>query len=392
MRKTVSLIERLWAAVLCETVDRVVPFHGPPREIHRKRKRLLVVRLDRIGDFLIFLDTLKSYRILYPESEWSITLFGNKTWADLAIDLPFIDGFCWIDRERFCRNPSYRYQILQMVRRERFDVAIQPAFSREYTLGDAIIRASGASERIGSVGDRSNINTWQKRRSDHWYSRLIPAKQEMLSELERNAEFLRGIGLEDFRASPPVYPMDILPEFPGQKDFGQERPYFVVFPGAGLSIKRWAPDRFARIARFVHGKTGWQPVLCGGTVERGLAEKVISHAQDLPWINLAGKSSLRELASILHKAGLCIGNDSSAIHLASAVGCPAVCVMGGGHFGRFFPYGDPSKNRVAYYEMDCFFCNWQCRWPEPYCLSKIRVESVQKEINIILKSIGTGSG
>ena len=43
-----------------------------------------------------------------------------------------------------------------------------------------------------------------------------------------------------------------------------------------------------------------------------------------------------------------LGVKQVPLHIAVAAGTPTVCLMGGGHFGRFFPYGDIDKNRIVY--------------------------------------------
>ncbi len=73
------------ALPLCELVDAVVRIL-PRRSASRQdgRKRLLIVRLDMIGDFILFLDSFKEYRKLFPPDQWEITLLGNRVWSGLA--------------------------------------------------------------------------------------------------------------------------------------------------------------------------------------------------------------------------------------------------------------------------------------------------------------------
>jgi ADP-heptose:LPS heptosyltransferase len=365
------------SAVFCEIVDTVVSSLTPSvKKPVRRLKELLIVRPDAIGDFVLFLDTFKEYRKLYPADEWHITLLGNQAWADLARNLPYADQFWFIDCRRFCQDPFYRYRFLRAVRQIRFDVVIQPVFSREYSIGDAVIRATAAVERIGNVGDSSNISTWQKRRSDRWYSRLIPSSHQAITELERNAEFIRKLGLHTFQASAPVLPINKLPEFSQRSAILIETPYFVVVPGAGSTDRQWAEENFAEVAKCLFMRTGWTPVLCGDVDESLLAKKITTSITKVPWMDFVGKTTLSEMISILNSARMLIGNESATIHLAAAVGCPTVCIMGGGHFGRFFPYGNFAKNRIVYKKMDCFGCNWICRYSKPRCLEEISVKQV----------------
>ena len=88
-----------------------------------------------------------------------------------------------------------------------------------------------------------------------------------------------------------------------------------------------------------------------------------------------------------------IGNETSAIHIAAAVRTPSVCILGGGHFGRFIPYKlekepDGPLPIPVYYKMTCFNCNWNCIYPikkgEPTpCIKDITVDHVWKKVKKI---------
>jgi ADP-heptose:LPS heptosyltransferase len=374
---TLSLLHELDGITI-----RILPYSVSKYE--GSKRQLLIIRLDAIGDFVLFLDTFKEYRKLYPATEWEITLLANCAWSDLAKNLPYADRYWFIDRKHFSRNPIYRYRILRQVREAGFDTVIQPTFSREYAFGDAVVRASNAPARIGSSSNLINITARQKYRSDRWYTSLIPASDQPLNELARNAEFLRGLGLHEFKESAPVFPLELVPRLP--RSFIIDTPYFVIFPGAGWVGRQWPVERFASVAYYLYRETGWTPVLCGGVVEESLAPRVISFAPTLPWRNIAGKTTLVQLVRILSSARMLIGNETSAIHLASAVGCSTVCIIGGGHFGLFFPYGNLEKNRIVYKKMDCFGCNWHCKHPIVRCVEEITVDNVWQEVCRILKA------
>jgi ADP-heptose:LPS heptosyltransferase len=83
--------------------------------------------------------------------------------------------------------------------------------------------------------------------------------------------------------------------------------------------------------------------------------------------NLVGKTALHEFVDAIAAAALVICNDSSAFHIAMALQKRVICILGGGHFGWFAPYppGHPSSPtaRVLSYPMECFWCNWVCKYP-----------------------------
>jgi ADP-heptose:LPS heptosyltransferase len=351
-------------------------------------KKVLIVRLDAIGDFVLWLDAAQELRRTFPPDRYRITLLGNGVWTSLAEMLPHFDEVISLDRKRFYFHPAYRHRLLRELRNERFDLVIQPTFSREFLYGDSAVRFSGARERIGSSGDCSNQIPFLKRISDHWYTRLIPASKEPLMELERNAEFLRGLGLHEFRCAVPELPGFAPP--PGTSNLPDR---YVLFPGAGKPEKRWPLEKFARLAERIHHATGWIGIVCGGPGEEDLGDSLLRFA-DAPLENQAGRTSLTELVSVIAGARLLVGNDTSAIHIATAVSTPSVCILGGGHYGRFLPYRtevetDKPLPVPVVYPMECFRCNWTCIYiPKPGeaapCILNVSVDTVWDAVRKLL--------
>jgi ADP-heptose:LPS heptosyltransferase len=361
-----------------------------PQE-HRSIKKVLIVRLDAIGDFILWLNAAKEIRTLFPSDQYRITLLGNRAWTSLAESLPMFDEVLSLERPRFYSEPVYRCKILKRVLHAGFDIVIQPTFSREFLFGDSVVRFCGARERIGHGGDCTNILHFLKRISDNWYTRLVHASREPLMELERNAEFLRGLGLPAFRCGIP----ELRNIFPPSRSTGLPD-YYVLFPGVSFPIKQWPVKNFADLATRIYKVTGWTGIVCGGPGEEGIGNTLL-RSTDAPLENRSGLTSLHELASLIAGARLVVANDTSAIHIAAAVSTPAVCILGGGHYGRFVPYRiETSTERPlpvpVIYMMDCYYCNWDCIYepkkddPAP-CVRNISIDSAWDTVRQILSRI-----
>jgi len=361
------------------------------------KKRILVIKLDAIGDFILWLDAAKYLRMHYSSEEYELFLLGNQTWCDLAGELPYFDHVWPLDRCQFIENLSYRFTIMKKIRRAGFDTIIQPTFSRELFMGDEIVRTSGVRERIGYVGNSTNTSRQGKIVSDRWYTRLIPATPGPLMELVRNAEFMRGLGATDFRAAIPD-----LNDLADRYATPLLAPYYVIVPGAGVALKQWPLENFREVAKRIHHLTGWKGVVCGAPGEEELGSFLVNGV-DIPLTNIAGKTSLLELAGIIAGARIVIGNDSSSIHLAAAVSTPAVCLLGGGQYGRFFPYRVevpvPSFSSIpvpVVNMMDCFGCDWRCKDEiksicPALCVSQISVDMVMYQIVKVIPDIALES-
>lgn len=351
------------------------------------KNSIMLVRLDVIGDFILWLDSAKAYRNIYPDK--SIVLYANSSWAELAKQLNYWDEVISVDMPKLRANEIYRLKTFFNIRRKGFLRSIQQTYSREY-MSDMLMRSSGAKIRIGYEGDLSNIQQEQKLISDHWYTQLIKAQKLSMMELKRNAEFVRALGFKSFISSVPEIPLN----FNLQEKHKFNSPYIVVFPGASWVPKMWPADKFSLLIKKLKAEHNVKVVLCGSQSEYALCQKIIDESgEDAE--NLSGATTLQELIEIIRKASLVVANDTSAIHIAAATQTNSICVLGGGHYGRFLPYQIEASDKlklpqVQIHKMDCYDCNWNCRYIRSSnetvpCVANISVEQVYIACNKILK-------
>jgi ADP-heptose:LPS heptosyltransferase len=352
------------------------------------KQAILVVRLDAIGDFILWLDSISSLREIYPSDKYNLVLLGNNIWKELTITVPFFDEFIFINRSLFNYDISYRNRIWNMLRNRCWSAVIQPTFSRECLYGDSVVRVCGASERIGSQGDLSNQLAWHRWLSNRWYTKLLPINNLKNMELEINAQFVRSLGAVNFYAG--------LPEITIEEKYSHwfdAKSYVVVAPGASTSLKQWPAKRYADLCVRLNRKYGVMVIICGSKNETELGRTILDSVakSDSSWIqDCTGETTLLELISIVKGAKLLVGNDSSAVHIAAAVSTPSVCIVSGIHYGRFIPYQlETTTTRplpvAVFHKMACYGCNHHCVNPaKSYdcgeCLELISVDDVWKKL------------
>jgi ADP-heptose:LPS heptosyltransferase len=348
----------------------------------------VIVRVDNIGDFVLWLPSAEQLTSHYA-TEIKPILICNESCIDIANSINYFSRVIGVELSKFSQNLFYRWHILRTISELSPRIIIQPSYSRFFSIGDSIIRVSRASERIGSVGDLSNISSIRRIISNRWYTKLVSASATNLMELERNTEFNYRLGIINSYTSIPK--ISKICQLSSSKKIHQD--FFVIFPGSSSAYKSWPVASFAKIAIRIVEKYGWTPVILGGcnefSIGEQLEEKLIKYSSK----NYVGKTTLTELVEILRTARVLVSNDTSAIHIAASVNTPSACILGGGHYGRFLPYPDTIegiKPAVVINKMSCFGCNWHCKFSNdtslPYpCISGIEVDSVFETVESIIE-------
>lgn len=351
----------------------------------KERPQCLLIRLDRIGDVVLWLPAARLVADDRRRKGLSVIAVVADDVAGLARASALFDDVFAIDRLRFRLDPLYRLRQLRKVGRFPATEAIHPVWSRALTLGDAVVRFTGAPDRIGWNGGRDNMTRLGRWLGNRGYTRLIAGPSEPVPETVRNEDFLKGLGLAGLPADvkrPLFYPSGL----PGTGPSLPER-YIVVVPGASFPGRRWPLARFADIIAALHHATGLPAVICGTKPDGALARAILARlsAPARP-SDLTGRTDLADLIPVIGGATLLLSNETAAIHMAALLGTPAVCIAGGGFFGRFIPYGPSSLMQyrppaVAVHRMPCFRCNWRCPFPPGEegampCIAAVTVDEV----------------
>ena len=124
------------------------------------------------------------------------------------------------------------------------------------------------------------------------------------------------------------------------KMVGRE-PIVAVHPGSGSEKKNWPVEKFAALARWVSDELAAQLLVVQGEADERAVQKLTSLLEPRP-LSVAGGLKLVELAAVLERCALFLGNDSGITHLAGAVGTPIVAMFG----SASPPIWEPRAERV----------------------------------------------
>jgi ADP-heptose:LPS heptosyltransferase len=343
-----------------------------------KHLALCIIRIDLIGDAILFTPALTALRAKF--SEYKLTLVVRPAVADLLRSCPHIDEIIVYDDDKFRRNPLHRIVFLWSIYCRHYSIALYPCYSRTLP-GDMLTLWTAAPVRIGWKGsDRRSIE------AEGAFSKLTEGGfSPETHELIRNAKFAHALGAVIAEGSNPVVWCDRHAQIEADQNLQglsvEVGRLIAILPGASFKDKNWGERNYlALICELLNSKAGGAcTVIICGEKKDSLPLKHLPHRFFTRVMDLTGKTSLLGLAAILSRCAIAIGNDTGTMHVAIASGIPTVCVLGGGHYGRFMPYGDREKHACITEFRPCFQCNWNCVLTEPECVTKISLERMMIE-------------
>lgn len=166
---------------------------------------------------------------------------------------------------------------------------------------------------------------------------------------------------------------------------------FAVFHvGARSSLRRWTDSGFAQMADYVYKEKGLHVVFAGVAEEEVQIER-ITKLMNVPYSLFTQNFSLMDLAALLEKASLFLGNESGPLQIADVMQVPLVGLFGPGVKDVFYP--QHAHSRVIHHVLECNPCDQvHCVRPENPCMNLITIEQVKMAVNEVgIRDQGLGT-
>ncbi len=319
------------------------------------RKKVLVLKTDEIGDFVLATVFLRELRLLLPRAR--ITLVVNPATFNLAELCPYVDDII-IYRQKVPRYlrpfilPLRAFRLgFYTLQPEHFDMALLPRRDMDTDYSLYVAYFSLSRQRIGYTEHIDARKQLVNKGFDLMLTDVLFDKKPQ-HEVERYLDFIRYLGGNPSSDSTEVWLNAEDEEYADHLFADIPAKMVIAFcPGAGKANRQWPPDRFIELGQWLKMVYDSSFIIVGGPGDKPVG-KYIKDGIDQQVIDFTGSTTLRQTFSLLKRCRLYVGNDTGSMHLAAAAGIPVVeisCFPDNGPIGhwnspqRFGPWKVPNK-------------------------------------------------
>jgi ADP-heptose:LPS heptosyltransferase len=352
----------------------------PGRRAAAPPARILLLRLERIGDLLMSASAIEAVRSLAPTA--AIDLVVGSWNVDVARCLRGIDRVetldaPWLARGAVASAPAALARRAWAWRARRYDLAIN--FEGDIR-SHALLALAGVPARVGF--DMAGGGPLLTRRVEHRPSEhtAINAARLVETAFDTSAPEARVPFRLAVPAAAHARAETLVPA--GQR-------LVAVHASGGRPIKQWDVDRFAAVAARLGVEHAATIVLTGAPGDEAIVEQLKRALPPrVPLVDLSGSADLLTLAAVLERCALLVTGDTGPMHVAAAVGTPIAAVFGPSIPARYAPRG--VAHQIVRIDLPCAPCNRirlppaRCQGHTPDCLAGVTVDAVYEAAAALL--------
>ncbi len=368
--------ERLALGVFDASLRVASPFLGlrPPRPAIAvgDAKRILALRLDRLGDFLTTLPALEALRLAAPDAHIEL---GVGSWNEpIARRLSFVDTVRSVDTPWAAWGQRVRFaDAREALGGEAPDLALD--FQGDVRV--LLLMATTHAKLRAGYGDTGGAYLlthrarWDEKKS--WYWQNLELVRTLFPNVEERLRPVNFVTREDRERAG-----SLLEESP------HRAPLVGIHPSAGRALKQWEAEKFAALIDEMSPAA--HVVVTGSSGDRELVETIVAKTSSQPETLLG--TDLATFAAVVERFDVFVTGDTGPMHLAHAVGTPNVAIFGPSDPVRYGPEAGLGSRRVVRQPVYCSPCNMIRRPPAecdrgraPECIAGISLEQVLEAIH-----------
>ena len=340
--------------------------------------RILVIRLDRLGDVVLSTPVLTALRAQFPHA--FIAMMVRPACRDVVQGHPALNDVILYEKEGAHRSALATLRFARALRRYEFDTAL-------------VLHPSNRSHWIPWLA-RIPVRVGYDRKNGWLLTHRLPHRKQEGAKHEAayTLELLRVFGVTPSEPKPVIAvqaaAVSRVEALLREASVTSADRLVAVHPSASCVSKRWMPERFAEVADRLTDRQGIRIVIIAGEADARYAGQMAG-AMRRPRLNVAGALSVAETAALLQRAHLLISNDSGPVHVAAAVGTPVVDIFGRNQRGlspqRWGPLGE--GHVVLHKEVGCVTCLAHKCDIEFLCLTALTADEVYDAAVSVLERV-----
>ena len=357
----------------------------PSEDATPEPERVLLLRLERIGDLLMVLDAIALVRHRLPAAQ--IDLVVGSWNAALAALLPHVSRVETLDASWLCRETegvSWPRLVARARgwRTRRYDLVInfEPDIRSNFLAWLSSARCRAGYWTAGGGAFLTDAIAYDPKR--HVSANALELVMSAIGEPAPNRQPAAA-------APGRLAPTAAAAKQAGGLLAGLRGPLVGIHAAGGRAIKQWPIERFRELAGQLVDHRGATVVLTGSDADREIAGSIKAGLPPGRVLDLSGEMDLPALAALLQQLDVYVTGDTGPMHLAHAVGTPIVAIFGPSDPARYAPHGP--HDRVVRIDLPCAPCNRirlppaRCVGHTPDCLSGITTASVLQAIDDVLR-------
>jgi len=362
-------------------------FEAPGRSLDlSKLRRILVVKLDHIGDWILATPFLRSLRTNAPTA--MIDVVVNRAVLPLAVRCSHVNRALTIKRHAGGVSfdglfPAHVAAFERDYDSRRFDLAIVPRWDVDFDGAGEIAERSRAQVIIGFSEICTERKRLLNRGQDRLYTRVLHDRR-LVHEVEHNLALITAMNgrITTRRLSLDLTKSDQVAAARILSPMRDHRPLLAIAPFASEPKRCLPAEMIARLTAPLLGRLFGGAVIIGGASDWLAGEKLAAELGGNA-ISIAGRCGLGETAAVIRNCHAMIASDSGTAHIAAAVGTPVAVLSCHPVNGapehensplRFAPWAEPGRVLVLQPECAVPPCRDHCSASVPHCV----IESVTR--------------
>ena len=283
---------------------------------------LCILRLSALGDITHTLPIFHTIRQAWPNTK--ISWIIGKTEYELIKHLQDVEFIIFDKKAGFS---AYR-DIRNKLKNKRFDILLHMQMSLRASLISLLVKSE---VKIGFDKKRAKDVQWL-------FTNTKIQHKEKQHVIDSFFGFTESIGIQEkkYDWDIPLLAEDIKSS---KTLLNINSKYIIISPCSSKAYRNWNMQGYAAVADYINEKYNFSVVLTGGNsnIEQQYATE-ISQLSSCPIHNLVGKTSVRELLSVINDAEFMISPDSGPAHMATAMNTPVIGLYATTNPDRARPY------------------------------------------------------